>query len=59
LEDDGQSLPQEEVEVTSNLQVPSPTPSSSRPKRNIQPTKQFLEYMQGSNSLVILIGHIK
>jgi len=50
LEDNRQDLPNEDVGVTSQLQAPSSTPGPTRPKRNIQPTKRYLESIQSQHS---------
>jgi len=49
LEDNRSDLSNEEVEVTSQLQVPSCIPNPPRPRRKIQPTKRYLEYIQSQS----------
>ena len=50
LEDTRPDLSTEEVESTPISTTPSPTSNTARIKRNIQPTKRYLEYIQSKNS---------
>ena len=50
LEDTRPNLSSEKVESSPISTTPSPTSSTAKLKRNFQPTKQYLEYIQSKNS---------